>query len=68
MEKATLTVPEAAMVLGIGVNKTYIACQQGLIPALRIGHRWIIPRAALLNMLESVEQKSPVMSPSRSGT
>ena len=55
VERETLTVPEAATVLGIGVNKTYVACQQGLIPAIRIGNRWIIPRAALLRMLESVE-------------
>ncbi len=57
MAKETLTVPEAAAVLGIGVNKTYIACQQGLIPALRIGNRWIIPRTALPGMLENIEQK-----------
>jgi excisionase family DNA binding protein len=57
VEKETLTVPEAAAVLGIGVNKTYSACQQGLIPALRIGNRWIIPRTALLRMLENVEQR-----------
>jgi excisionase family DNA binding protein len=46
-----MTVIEAAKRLGIGRNQAYQAVHAGKIPALRIGQRWLIPRAALDRML-----------------
>lgn len=46
-DRATLTVPEVARLLGISRNEAYLAVQRGEIPARRIGRRIVIPRAAL---------------------
>ena len=50
-EKLTLTVPEAAARLGIGKNLAYEAIQRGEIPSIRVGHRLLVPVAALDQML-----------------
>jgi excisionase family DNA binding protein len=46
-----VTVEDVATRLGIGRNQAYEAVQQGKIPALRFGRRWLIPRAAFDRML-----------------
>ena len=51
MDRATMTVEEAARVLGIARNTAYQAARTGDIPAVRIGRRVIVPRAALETML-----------------
>lgn len=51
MERATLTVEEAARVLGIGRNAAYEAARRGDLPALRIGGRIVVPRVALERLL-----------------
>jgi excisionase family DNA binding protein len=48
---ATYTVHEAAKILRIGRDAAYEAARTGAIPAIRIGHRILIPRAALEAML-----------------
>jgi excisionase family DNA binding protein len=50
-ERQTLTVEEAARLLGIGRNSAYEAVRRGEIPAIRIGKRFVVPRAALERML-----------------
>lgn len=52
-EKLTLTVPEAAARLGIGKNLAYEAIQRGEIPSIRVGHRLLVPVAALDQMLKA---------------
>jgi excisionase family DNA binding protein len=47
VERETLTVEEAAKVLGIGRNKAYEAVQTGEIPSLRFGNRIVIPRKSI---------------------
>lgn len=49
--RETLTVEEAAEVLGVGRSAAYEAVRRGEIPALRIGRRFVIPRVALDRML-----------------
>ena len=49
--RQTLTVEEAAQVLGIGRNSTYEAIKRGEIPALRLGRRLVVPRQALEQLL-----------------
>jgi excisionase family DNA binding protein len=51
MERQTLTVEEAARALGIGRNTAYEAVRQGTLPVVRIGKRYLVPRAALQAML-----------------
>jgi excisionase family DNA binding protein len=46
-----LSVEDVAMRLGIGRNQAYEAVQQGKIPSLRFGRRYLIPRAAFDRML-----------------
>lgn len=54
MERETLTVEEAAKLLGIGRNSAYEGVRRGDIPALRIGGRYVVPRAALDRMLAGI--------------
>jgi len=43
---ARLTVPEIAHRLGIGRIAVYAMLEQGIIPGIRLGRRWIITRHA----------------------
>jgi excisionase family DNA binding protein len=49
--RETLTVEEARTVLGLGRNGAYRAIRRGEIPAIRVGRRLLIPRAALDRLL-----------------
>lgn len=51
-ERLTLTVNEVAHLLGLSRGTTYEAVRTGQIPSIRIGQRVIIPRVALIKMLE----------------
>ncbi len=53
MESLTYSVEEAARVLGIGRNGAYEAVRRGDIPSIRIGKRYLIPKAALERLLSS---------------
>jgi excisionase family DNA binding protein len=52
VEKQTLTIGEAAQILGLGRNSAYEAVRRGEIPALKIGRRLIVPRPALERLLD----------------
>jgi excisionase family DNA binding protein len=56
-ERRTLTVPEAAKLLGIGRNQAYEATRRGEIPTIRIGKRLLVPLIALERMLQ--DQSEP---------
>ncbi len=49
--RETMTVEEAAMVLGIGRSAAYAAAHSGEIPTIRIGRRLLVPRERLAEML-----------------
>ena len=53
--RATVTVPEAAEILGVGRNQAYEGVKSGQIPVIRIGHRLLVPMAALERMLQGTE-------------
>ena len=55
--RLTYTVPETAVILGIGVNQAYQWAAEGRAPHIRPGKRIIMPRAALTKMLASAESK-----------
>ena len=48
----TVTVVEAAQLMGISRALAYAAVRRGEIPTIRIGRRLLVPRAQLLAMLE----------------
>lgn len=50
--KLTLSVEEAAKMLGIGRNLCYDRVKTGEIPAIKIGRRLLVPRRALEKLLE----------------
>jgi excisionase family DNA binding protein len=50
-EKPTITVEEAAKLLGIGRSCAYEAARTGELPTLRIGKRLVVPTASLRRML-----------------
>jgi excisionase family DNA binding protein len=54
-ERQTLTVEEAAALLGIGRNSAYQAVASGQLPVLRIGRRLLVPRAALERLLADAQ-------------
>lgn len=47
----TISVEEAATLLGVGRNQAYEAARHGQIPSIRVGGRILIPRAALERLL-----------------
>jgi excisionase family DNA binding protein len=57
-QKVTITVPEAAELLGLGRNSGYRAAANGQIPVLAVGHRLLVPTAKLRRMLGELEEPS----------
>jgi len=51
-KKLTITVPEAAKMLGISRGLAYEMAREGAIPTLRFGRRMVVPRAAIERLLE----------------
>lgn len=51
-ERLTLTVEEAASLLGISRNLAYELVAEGQIPSIRLGRRVLVPRQALYRMLD----------------
>lgn len=52
-ERETVTVEEAARLLGVGRGTAYEAARRGDIPVIRVGKRMIVPRVALDRLLDS---------------
>ena len=52
-EKLTMTVKEAGEALGVSKATAYMLANTGQIPVIRLGERrLVVPRAALMKMLE----------------
>lgn len=49
--RATITVPEAGRLLGIGRDAAYRAAERGEIPSLRLGRRIVVPVPQLLALI-----------------
>jgi len=66
-DKPTLTVAEAAALLGISRNHAFKAIRRGDLPALRIGRRVLVPTARLLALLNdgqaALESQPPRTAP-----
>ena len=51
-DRLVLTMEEAGKLLGLGRSGTYEAAKRGDIPTLKIGSRILVPKVALLKLLE----------------
>ena len=47
MERATFTVAETAQYIGLGLNKTYQLVNDHVIPNIKLGRQFRIPKVAL---------------------
>jgi len=56
-ERRSVTVPEAAQALGIGKTLAYELVRTGRIPALRLGHRWVIPSHVIDELLAAAPKE-----------
>jgi excisionase family DNA binding protein len=52
-ERLTSSVPEAARLLGISRAAAYTAAHRGDLPVKWVGHRMLVPKAALLRLLQT---------------
>ena len=52
--KLTVSVQEAARMLGIGRATAYEGVRTGVIPSVKVGRRLLVPRVALERMLAGV--------------
>jgi len=57
-DRLTLTVEEAATLLGISRAFAYEAVTRGEIPSIRIGRRILVPKTALSRLLEKSAERS----------
>jgi excisionase family DNA binding protein len=53
-----LTVQEVAVYFRVSRVTAWRWCQQGVIPAFRIGHRWRIRRDALTQLIDTHESEN----------
>jgi excisionase family DNA binding protein len=58
-QRLTWTVPEAAQLLGISKDSAYEAAHRGDLPVRVIGRRMLVPRAALLRLLDGAHASEP---------
>ncbi len=57
---ATMTVSQAATVLGISRSSAYECVRLGSIPSIRLGRRIVIPRRSIDELLASARLDQPV--------
>ena len=57
--RLTLTVPEAARLLGISRTSAYEAAHRGELPLVQIGRRMLVPYHALLRLLGLEQEDEP---------
>jgi len=57
-ERAVYTVAEVAQLLSLSRGTAYALVRDGTIPALRLGGRWVVPRARFHAWLDSLEDNN----------
>jgi excisionase family DNA binding protein len=62
-QRLTWTVPEVAGLLGISKDSAYEAAHRGELPVRLIGRRMLVPRAALLRLLDGSRTAESVQQP-----
>ena len=61
--RTTITVEEAASLLGIGRSAAYEAARRGQLPTRRLGRRLLVPVPALLEWLRAPALQEQAMPP-----
>lgn len=61
--RMTLTVEEAAQLLGIGRQSAYQAARTGELPTIRLGRRLLVSRAQIDRMLGIQNDRDPASEP-----
>jgi excisionase family DNA binding protein len=54
-DRLVYTVQEVADMLGLALGGTYTLIREGTIPALKMGGRWVVPKARFHNWLDGLE-------------
>jgi excisionase family DNA binding protein len=57
-ERAVYTVVEVAKLLSLSRGSAYALVRDGTIPALRLGGRWVVPRARFHAWLDSLVEEA----------
>lgn len=60
-QSLTVTVPEAARIVGISTSKAYEAVRSGQIPSIRIGVRIVISRARLEAFINGADDRQQAL-------
>lgn len=58
-ERAVYNVREVSAMLSISLGGTYQLCRDGQIPALKLGGRWVIPKARFHTWLNNLPTADP---------
>lgn len=59
----TMTVSEAARVLGISRSSAYECVRRGELRAVRLGRRLVVPRSAVTELLQGLQAETPPQAP-----
>ena len=62
-KRMTVTVEEAAELLGIGRSTAYLAVKSGDLPTIRLGRRLLVPRVQIDRMLGLNDERPEEASP-----
>jgi excisionase family DNA binding protein len=65
VRSARISIPEIARVLGVGRLAVYAMLDQGVIPGIRLGRRWIVTRLAFEHWERTCGWKSGTGFPSK---
>lgn len=58
-EPLTMSVEDAARLLGVSRGLAYEAARKGELPTIRLGRRLLVPRARLLELVGALEMREP---------
>jgi excisionase family DNA binding protein len=58
--RLTISVEDAARLLGISRGLAYEAARRGELPVIRLGRRLLVPRARLLELVSPAEMREAV--------
>jgi excisionase family DNA binding protein len=58
-EPLTMSVEDAAKLLGVSRGLAYEAAKRGELPTIKLGRRLLVPRARLLELVGAPEMRKP---------
>lgn len=58
-ERVVYSVREVSQMLSISVGGTYQLCRDGMIPALKLGGRWVVPKTRFHVWLDNLPIADP---------